>query len=176
VPREHRPPRIVRILRLAEVEPTRIGDALWKPIRSELGVEAFGINAYVAEAAGDPLFDEHDETEAGAGTQRHEELYLVLSGRATFTGDAEEVDGPPGTIVFFKDAAERRGARAAEPNTTVIAIGGPVGEGYEIAPWEYWFRVKRARDQGRADEARVIAEEGVARHPTESRLRRLLRE
>jgi mannose-6-phosphate isomerase-like protein (cupin superfamily) len=165
----------VKTVQLAEIEPTRIGDVLWKPIRSELGVEAFGINAYVAHHAGDPLFDEHDETEGGAGTQRHEELYLVVSGRATFTADAREVNAPAGTIVFFKDPAERRAARAAEPNTTVIAIGAPVGEGYEVAPWEYWFRAKRARDRGHADEARVIAEEGLSRHPSDSRLQRLVR-
>jgi hypothetical protein len=165
----------VKTVQLAEIEPTQIGDVLWKPIRSELGVEAFGINAYVARGAGDPLFDEHDETEGGAGAQRHEELYLVLSGRATFTANAQEVDAPAGAIVFFEDPAERRAARAAEPDTTVIAIGGPVGEAYKVAPWEYWFRVKRARERGRADEARAIAEEGLACHPDDARLQQLVR-
>ena len=170
-----RTPR-VKTIHLDEIEPTRVGDSLWKPIRSTLGINAFGINAYVAERAGDTLFDEHDETEAGAGRQCHEELYLVLSGRATFTVDGRELDARAGTFVFLGDAAERRGARAAEPQTTVLAIGAPVDEGYEVAPWEYWFRLQRAHEHGRPEEARAIAEEGLARYPDDARLRRELGE
>jgi hypothetical protein len=164
----------VKTIHLDEIDATRIGSSLWKPIRSTLGILAFGINAYVAERAGDTLFDEHDETETGAGGQRHEELYFVASGRATFYAGDEELDAPAGRLVFFDDPAERREARAAEPATTVLAIGGPVGEAYEVAPWEYWFRAERARLRGDSTEARRIAEEGLARHPHDNRLRRLL--
>jgi hypothetical protein len=163
----------VKAVRLEEIEPTPIGGSLWKPIRSTLGIEAFGINAYVAERANATLFDEHDETEAGAGDQRHEELYVVLSGRATFTVNGEAVDAPAGTLVFVDDPSARRGARASEPQTTVLAIGGPVGEAYEVAPWEYWFRARRARLQGQHEEARSIAQEGLERYPGEEPLRRL---
>ncbi len=166
--------RVVKTVHLDDIEPTPLGDSLWKPIRSTLGVRAFGINAYVASGAGDRLFDEHDETEAGAGRQRHEELYLVLSGRATFTAEGAEVDAPAGTIVFFDDPAERRSARAAEAETTIVAIGGPVGEAYEVAPWEYWFRARAAELRGRPDEARAIAAEGLARYPDDATLRRLV--
>ncbi|MDP8910697.1 MAG: hypothetical protein M3M94_01365, partial [Actinomycetota bacterium] len=100
----------MKTIHLDEIEPTPIGDALWKPIRSTLGIAAFGINAYVARNSGDTVFDEHDETEAGAGNQRHQELYVVLSGRATFTVGGRDVDAPVGTLVFFEDPAERRGA------------------------------------------------------------------
>jgi hypothetical protein len=161
----------VQTIHLDEIDASRVGEILWKPIRSTLDLKAFGINAYVAADAGDPLFDEHDETEAGAGEQRHEELYVVIAGRATFVGGGVEVDAPAGTIVFFKDAAERRSARAAAPETTVLAIGGPVGEGYEVAPWEYWFRAHRALQQGRPEEAQAVAEEGLRRYPHDSRLR-----
>jgi hypothetical protein len=124
---------------------------LWKPIRSTLGIEAFGVNAHVAEHAGDRLFNEHDETENLAGAQRHQELYVVLEGRATFTVDGEDVDAPRGTLVFVGDPASRRGAVAAEPGTTVLAIGGPVGEGYRPPPWEAIFLAERERvSAGRA--------------------------
>lgn len=134
----------MKTLHLDEIEPTRIGDVSWKPIRSTMGIEAFGVNAYAAEAAGAPLFDEHDETEAGAGEQRHQELYVVLSGRAVFTCGGRDVDAPTGTLVFLDDPAEPRGARAAEDGTTVLVIGAPVGEPYRVAPWESWFLARRA--------------------------------
>lgn len=164
----------MKTIHLDEIDVTPIGNSLWKPIRSTLGILAFGINAYVAERAGDTLFDEHDETEAGAGGQRHEELYVVLSGRATFSDGGRDLDAPARQLVFFEDPAERRSARAAEPWTTVLAIGGPVGEAYKVAPWEYWFRAERARAQGKMTEARTIAEEGLTRYPRDSRLRHLL--
>lgn len=165
--------RPVHVLHIDEIEPTPIGETLWKPIRSILGIEAFGINAYVADRAGATLFDEHDETEAGAGGQRHQELYLVLAGRATFTVRGRDIKAPTGTLIFIEDPAERRAARAEEAGTTVIAIGGPVGEPYEVAPWEYWFRVRRAQALGHFEEARSIVEEGLARYPDDPTLRSL---
>lgn len=134
----------MKVLRLDEIEASKVEGTAWKPIRSTMGIEAFGINAYVARAAGDTLFNEHDETESFAGTQRHQELYLVFEGRATFTVDGGDVDAPRGTLVFVDDPASRRAAVAAEPNTTVLAIGGPVGEGYQPAPWEKVFLETRA--------------------------------
>ena len=157
----------MKTLHLDELEATPIGNTLWKPIRSTLGIEAFGINAYVGEEAGDTLFDEHDETEPGAGRQRHEEVYVVLSGRATFVVGGREFSAPAGTLVFCDDPAERRGARAEDRGTTVLAIGGPAGEKYEIPPWEYRFRVRRARLQGNVEEAREMAKEARARYPSE---------
>jgi hypothetical protein len=119
---------------------------LWKPIRSTLGIRAFGINAYVAKRAGDRLFNEHDETEDLAGTQRHQELYIVFEGRATFTVDGEEVDAPAGTLVFVGDPCSRRSAVAAADDTMVLALGGPVGEPYQPPPWEEIFLRERARN------------------------------
>jgi len=139
----------VKTLRLDDLQATPVEGTLWKPIRSTLGIRAFGINAYAAERAGDRLFNEHDETESFAGRQRHEELYVVLEGRATFTVDGEDVDAPARTLVFVEDPASRRGAVAAEAGTTVLAIGGPVGEAYEPAPWEARF-LSEVRSRPRA--------------------------
>ena len=65
------------------------GSLRWLPVRHELGIGAFGTNAYVAQAAGDDVVEPH--TEEGTG---HEELYFVARGSATFTLDGEEVKRP----------------------------------------------------------------------------------
>ena len=67
---------------------------------------------------------------------RHQELYVVLSGRATFTVDGEEVDAPAGTIVFAGDPGTRRAALAREDGTTVLVVGAPAGEPYTVGRWE----------------------------------------
>ena len=59
------------------------------------GIQAFGINAYTAEKAGDVVVEEHDEKGDG-GAGGHEELYVVVSGRARFTLAGESVDAPAG--------------------------------------------------------------------------------
>jgi quercetin dioxygenase-like cupin family protein len=158
----------VRSIRLDEISGGR-----WKPIRSTLGIRAFGVNAVVGDA-GQQLIPEHDETEAGAGSQRHEELYVVLSGRATFVCGGQTLEAPTGTLVFIEDPAERRAATAEEDGTAVLAVGGPVGEPYRVAPWEYWFRVRAAREQGGADDAEAILAEGLAAYPDDPTLRRLI--
>ena len=134
----------MKTIHLDDIDASTVDGTRWKPIRSTLGIESFGINAYVAERAGDVLFNEHDETEPLAGRQRHQELYVVLEGRATFTVDGEGLDAPAGTLVFVDQPASRRAASGAGPHTTVLAIGGPVGEPYEPAPWEKLFLTKRS--------------------------------
>ena len=154
----------MRKLHVDEIEPTPLEGTRWKPIRSTLGIRAFGVNAYVGEA-GERLVSEDTEVGGLAGRQQHEELYLVVSGRARFAGREKEVDAPAGTLVFFDDPAEPRSARAVEDGTTVIAVGAPVGAAYEVAPWEYWFRARRAKLQRKTAEARALAKECVERHP-----------
>jgi mannose-6-phosphate isomerase-like protein (cupin superfamily) len=65
-----------------------------------------------------------------------EELYVVLRGRATFTLDGREVDGPAGTLVYVHDPAVARMAVPAEPDTAVLAISGTPGLEYRVATWE----------------------------------------
>ena len=106
----------------------------WFPIRMELGISAFGVNAWRATAAGQVLIEEHDEVGGSAG--RHEELYLVLSGHATFTVDGESVDAPAGKLVFVGDPALKRAAKAEEAGTTILVAGGTKGEPFAVSPWE----------------------------------------
>jgi hypothetical protein len=113
------------------------GIAELKPVRRHLGIEAFGANARVSREAGEVLVMAHDERANGPfGTDGHEELYVVLRGRATFTVDGREVDAPAGTLVFVRDPALERSAVAAEPDTAVLAVGGAPGVACRVAAWE----------------------------------------
>ena len=113
------------------------GIAELKPVRRHLGIEAFGANARVARAAGEVLVMAHDERANGPfGTDGHEELNVVLRGRATFTVDGREVDAPAGTLVFVRDPALERSAVATAPDTAVLAVGGAPGLAYRVAAWE----------------------------------------
>lgn len=106
----------------------------WRPIRSTLGIQAFGVNAYVGQRVGDEVIGEHNESEPG--DPQHEELYLVTHGRASFVVDGNTIDAPTGTLVFVGNTSDLRSATAAEPNTTVLAIGSKVGEPYAVSDWE----------------------------------------
>ena len=56
------------------------------------------------------MVEEHDETGGGAGG--HEEVYIVVAGRATFTVGGETLDAPAGTIVFIsRPGGEAEGGR-----------------------------------------------------------------
>lgn len=124
-----------RVATLAEMELAPVADApRWAIVRHHLGIKAFGINAWTADGAGKEIIGEHDEVGPRAG--KHEEVYLVLSGRATFTVDGEEIDAPVGTFVFVRDPAARRKAVAAEPETTVLAVGARPGEVFTPSQWE----------------------------------------
>jgi tetratricopeptide (TPR) repeat protein len=154
----------VRVVRIQEIEaiPVVGGELQWRPLRRALGIEAFGINAYTANAGG-LVVEEHDETGAGAG--HHEELYVVVTGRAMFSVDGEEIDAPVGTCVFLDDLKERRGARAVEDGTTVLAIGGVRGEPFKVSPWEFAFAGVPAYDAKRYEEAKALLVEGLELHP-----------
>ncbi|HEY5659303.1 MAG TPA: tetratricopeptide repeat protein [Gaiellaceae bacterium] len=154
----------MKTVRIDEIEPIAVVDGAlqWRPLRRTLGIEAFGINAYTANA-GDLVVEEHDETGAGAG--HHEELYVVVSGRATFIVDGEEIDAPGGTCVFLDDPKERRAARAVDDGTTVLAIGGERGAPFKVSPWEFAFAGAPAWEAKRYDEARELLREGLEQHP-----------
>jgi len=133
--------------RLSELENERG----WAAIRRELGVQAFGINAWTASEAGEALIVAHDEKASG-----HEELYLVIAGRATFVVGHERIAAATGAIVFVRDPALRREALADEPGTTILAVGGKVGEAYRPRAWETSADVLPLFDSGEYAKARVL--------------------
>ena len=154
-------------VRLDEIEPIPVvgGTLLWRPLRLTLDVEAFGINAYIAPNAGDDVVEEHTEKMYG-----HEEIYFVLSGRATFTLGGETLDAPAGTAVFLRDPSVKRHARAEEPDTAVLAIGGPRDEAYEPSAWEYSFAAERHRASGDYDAMAAEIAAGLEQNPDNASL------
>lgn len=151
-----------RTVRLDEIEPIPVvgGALLWRPVRRTLDIGAFGINAYVAPNVGDDVVEEHTEESLG-----HEEVYLVLAGRATFTLDDETLDAPAGTVIFVRDPKVKRHARAAEPGTTVLAVGGPRAGAYEPSPWEDFFAAERHRAAGDYDAYAAELADALERRP-----------
>jgi len=140
---------------------------IWRPVRRTLGVSAFGINAYTAIAAGDVVIERHDENSPNSG--HHEELYIVTSGRATFTVDGQTSDAPVGTLVLVARGVMRE-AVAAEPETTVLVIGGTPGAALPASAFEYWYAAQPAFAAGDYAGATEIASEGLADHPDNSGL------
>jgi len=151
-----------RSVRLDEIDPISVvgGTLLWRPLRRTLDIGAFGINAYTAPKPGDDLVEEHTETTYG-----HEEVYVVLKGRATFTLDEETLDAPAGTVVFIHDPAVKRHARAEEPNTSVLAVGGPRDAAYEPSAWEHSFAAEKHRVSGDFEAMAAEIAGGLEQHP-----------
>jgi uncharacterized cupin superfamily protein len=103
----------------------------WAPIRHHFGITTFGINAWRG-GEGDEVIKRHHESESGAP-----ELYLVLSGHATFTIGGNEVEAPAGMLVFVRDPAVERLAVANETNTVVLSIGAAAeGKAFEAVGWD----------------------------------------
>ena len=80
----------------------------WKPVRRIFDIGSFGTALARATEAGDTLTHDHDEVSA-----RHEELFLIVSGHATYRVDGEEIDAPAGTFLYVPDPATVRGVVAA---------------------------------------------------------------
>ncbi|MEA2383757.1 MAG: hypothetical protein QOH72_3728 [Solirubrobacteraceae bacterium] len=140
-----------RALALDEVEAVRWQrtELVWRPVRGALGTHIVGMGAYTAERAGQVVIGGHTESDDGLG---HEEVYVVLRGRATFTLDGEELDAPAGTFVAVIDPGVHRRAVAAEPDTVVLALGGPPVFTPSDSEW-----IERARPHLRSDPERAIA-------------------
>jgi hypothetical protein len=122
-----------RVAALDALPGERWDELEWRPVRRHLGISAFGAGVWVANR-GAEVIEEHDEVAGGA--DEHEELYLVVRGRATFTVAGETIDAPAGTFVAVPDPRTARRAVAEEDGTAILAVGAPKGRAYEVAPWE----------------------------------------
>ena len=148
------------VLKIDELEriPVSGADVTWMPVRRALGITSFGINAYTGEP-GENVVEVHTEERL-----RHEELYVVISGRARFELDGESVDAPAGTLVFLGEPEVKRHAVAEEPGTTVLAIGGKPGL-HETSAWEYFFAAYSYADRGDLERAIANLNDGLAEQP-----------
>lgn len=131
----------------------------WSPIRKQLNVQSFGVNAWTAREDGESLVGEHDEAPSG-----HEELYIVIAGHASFTVNGEEIDGPTGTIVFVRDPAAKRAAVARDAGTTILAAGGEPGAVYRPRAWETNAQVFPMFGEGKYTEVKAILEDALDRY------------
>jgi mannose-6-phosphate isomerase-like protein (cupin superfamily) len=120
------------------------GSARWRAIRPYCGVTAFGVAATEA-AGGEALLYPHTEAQYG-----HEEIYLVLEGRARFLFDGDgEVEVGRHELLFVRPEVGR-GAIALETPTVLFMVGGKPGA-YEPPIWardwrppEEWLAARRS--------------------------------
>jgi tetratricopeptide (TPR) repeat protein len=133
---------------------------VWLPVRRRFGIEGFGVNAYSSREAGAQIVEEHSESDL-----EHEEIYLVLRGRARFAIEGDEHELGPGELVFVRDPVLRRGAVALDADTIVLALGGKPGVPHEVSAWEAMFLAVPAMREERWDEAIRIHEEALVEKP-----------
>ena len=91
----------------------------------------------------------------------HQEIYLVLRGRALFTVDGNDHELGPGELVFVRHPSLRRGAVALSDDTIVLALGGKPGVAYAPSAWEAMFAAVPAAREGRWADAIRMHEEAL---------------
>jgi hypothetical protein len=105
----------------------------WAPIRHHFDVRSFGINAWRG-TDGDEVIKRHTEEESG-----QEELYIVMSGHATFTVGGDDIEAPAGTLIYIRDPQAERVGFAKQDGTVVLSLGATVGTAYEPSGWDTSF-------------------------------------
>ncbi len=148
------------VARVDQIEEIDDGRVPMRAVRHHFGIQSFGVNAWTGREAGARLINEHDESEPGG----HEELYLVLRGRASFEVDNEQFEAPAGTFVFVQPGVKRT-AIGEEPGTTIIAVGGMPGKPYEAGGWELFGPVRPLYEAGDYAEAAARGRELLAGDP-----------
>jgi quercetin dioxygenase-like cupin family protein len=143
------------VAHIDELDAIEMADGfVWRPIRRHFDIRGFGVNAYTALVVGGQIVEEHAETQL-----EHEEIYLVLRGRARFTIDGNEHELAAGQLVFVRDPQLRRGAVALAADTVVLALGGKPGEAHVVSAWEAMFAaVPYSREENWPEAIRIHLE------------------
>ena len=144
------------VAHLDEIDELADAGVLYRPVRLELGITAFGATAWMGRAAGDLVVREHDPGDPTAD----QELFLVMRGHAVFDLDGDRVDAPAGTFVFVRDPAVRRRADTRAAETKVLVVGATPGQPFRPSPWESWLEALphyEAKDHARAVEVMTRA-------------------
>ena len=107
-----------------------MGDGVFRKVRRELGVTAFGVNALVLApgTVSRPHF--HDE---------QDELYFVHRGRAQFDVAGDSVELEPGGVVYVESTTPRRVTSIGDEDLVLLVVGakeGYVGRDGRPAPPE----------------------------------------
>ena len=135
----------------------------WAPLRRHFDVGAFGVNAWIADTAGEEVIGEHDEERTG-----HEEMYVVVSGHATFDVSGGNYDAPPGSVLFVRDPLVKRRIVAHEPGTTIVSIGAKRGEAYAPLVWEDNYDAVLLFREGDYTGAKQVLLDALERRPGEA--------
>ena len=151
------------VVALDDIEPGPEHDGrVPRNIRRHFDIQGFGVRAN--RAVGDGyVIGEHDEL--GVGATGQEELYLVLSGKATFNIDGEPVFAKAGTLVFVRDPAAKRSAVAKEEGTTILAMGGTPGQPYRLSVGEAMHEMWAPYNEGDYEGALAALEPVVEERP-----------
>ena len=106
-----------------------LGDGVFRKIRGELGITAFGANAIVLPP-GTQWFNHFHE--------QQDELYFVHRGVAGFEVDGEEFELGPGGVCHVESTTPRRFWNAGHEELVLLAIGGKDGyverDGHMVDP------------------------------------------
>ena len=149
---------VARLDEIAEIDDRR---RPFRPVRHHFGITTFGVTAVTAHSDGDRLIPEHEEAEPESG----EELYVVISGHATFELDGETHDAATGAFVHVAPGI-KRSAFARTAGTTVLAIGaGPADRPYEPSGWELFAPLYPLFESGDYEEGADRAQALIANDP-----------
>ncbi len=150
----------MNVTHIDEIEGIELDEGfVWRPLRRQFGIQAFGTNVYTPGASGQ-VVETHTEGQLG-----HEEIYLVLRGGVTFTVGDDEHELAQGQLIFVRDPSLRRGAVALTDDAAVLALGGKPGEAFQVSAWEAMFAAVPYIKAEDWDEAIRIHEEGLAARP-----------
>jgi tetratricopeptide (TPR) repeat protein len=131
-------------------------------LRRDLDIGAF---AAYAIRAGSGVELVRERTTAGPNADRHEELYVVVDGHATFTVEGQQIDAPAGTAIFVRDVEAVRRAVAGDEPTTVLLVSGRRGEPWRPTPgeaMEEFWRIYQAKDY---EGALAVARQALEEYP-----------
>jgi mannose-6-phosphate isomerase-like protein (cupin superfamily) len=95
-----------------------MGDGVFRKIRRELGVTAFGVNALVLPPGIVGRAHYHDE---------QDELYFVHSGRARFEVEGETRELGPGEVCHVESKTPRRVTSVGDEDLVMLVVGGKGG-------------------------------------------------
>ena len=95
-----------------------MGDDVFRKIRRELGITAFGANALVLPPGTEWFNHFHEE---------QDELYFVHRGKVGFLVDGEEFELGPGGCCYVESTTPRQFWNAGDEELVILAVGGKDG-------------------------------------------------
>ena len=88
-------------------------------MRRRLGITAFGTNAYTAEKGDERVVEEHFEKDG------HDELYFVVSGRASITVGLETTEVARGSVVYVPAGVAHKFHHISEDLRVLVVFSPP---------------------------------------------------